>query len=123
MNYTFYELAVQNWCSKSVPLIHGLWPDYTHSTYPAFCGGPAFDLDLLKQSPSYDKIAEYWQDCTPDETITLWEHEWSKHGTCVSAQTGFSQNEYFEKAVELYEEYPDGGCFDLDFVWVDCQKY
>lgn len=118
MNYTFYELAVQTWCSEK-PLIHGLWPDYTHSTYPAFCGGPAFDLDLLKQSTVYDKIAEYWQDCTPEETAALWEHEWSKHGTCVSIQTGFEQNEYFEKTVALYEEHPDGGCFDLDFVWID----
>ena len=119
MNYSFYELAVQNWCSKSTPLIHGLCPDYTHTTYPAFCGGAAFDLDLLKQSASYDKIAEYWQDCTPDETVALWEHEWSKHGTCVAAQTGFTQNDYFEKAVVLYEEYPNGGYFDLDFVWID----
>ena len=63
--------------------------------------------------------AEYWQDCTPEETVALWEHEWSKHGTCVSIQTGFEQNEYFEKTVALYEGYPDGGYFDLDFVWID----
>ena len=118
MNYSFYELAVQNWCS-SKPLIHGLWPDYTETTYPSFCEGTAFNLDLLKQSLSYDKISEYWRDCTTDETIALWEHEWLKHGTCVASQTGFTQNEYFEKAVALYEAYPEGGCFDLNFVWTD----
>ena len=118
VNYTFYNLAVQNWCSNT-NFIHGLWPDITQTAYPSFCGGPAFDLELLKQSKSYDKIEKYWYDCTQDQTYSLWDHEWSKHGTCVN---GLEQNEYFEKAIELFEQNPDGGCFDLDFVLIDCES-
>lgn len=79
-----------------------------------------FDLELLRSSDRYTEIAEYWVDCTESDTIELYEHEWNKHGTCVAAMTGFSQNEYFEKALELYYENTNGGCYDLDFVNIDC---
>ena len=117
--YIFYNLAVQTWCSSN-NLIHGLWPDYSSTAYPSFCAGLPFDLDLLKQSPKYGEISKYWYDCTQDETYSLYEHEWSKHGTCVAAQTGFTQNEYFEKALELFMANNDGGCYDLEFAPIDC---
>ena len=69
-------------------------------------------------------MLENWYDCTMDDTISLYEHEWSKHGTCVAMQAGFTQNEYFEKTMELFDIYKglnqDTVCFDLDFNMVDC---
>ena len=119
MSYNYYFLAVQNWCSTENQ-IHGLWADYTPTTYPSFCDGNPFDLDELKRSTQYNKLMEVWSDCTYNDTIALYEHEWTKHGTCISSQTGFTQNEYFEKALYLFEENTDGGCYDLQFTNIDC---
>ena len=117
----YYLLAFQNWCSINYQ-IHGLWSDYTPTSYPSFCTDVPFSLDDLKTSSVYDEMLINWSDCNYNETIALYEHEWSKHGTCF---TQFSQNEYFEKAMELYNQYNnyDGVsvCFDTDFIKIDCE--
>jgi ribonuclease I len=77
-------------------------------------------LTELQESPQYDTLAKVWTDCSYDETISLYEHEWSKHGTCVFAETGIGQNEYFETALTLFEQSPNGGCFDLQFKPFEC---
>jgi ribonuclease I len=116
--YTFYCLALQNWCSTDYK-IHGLWPDYDADSYPSFCSEIPFNLEELQKSTKYESILEKWYDCTYNDTIALYEHEWAKHGTCVAAQTGFSQNDYFEKVIELFDTYNefngDAICFDLNF--------
>jgi ribonuclease I len=119
MSYNYYQLAVQSWCSSS-NLIHGLWPDLNRTSYPAFCVGPEFDIEQLRRSPMYSDIETYWYDCTEEQTIALYEHEWTKHGTCVSESTGFTQNMYFEKALALFLENPLGGCYDLNFESIVC---
>ena len=116
MLYNYYYLALQTWCTPEYK-IHGLWADITPTTYPSYCTDVPFDLDKLKQSPKYDAILEAWSDCTYEDTITLYEHEWAKHGTCIS---GLDQNGYFEKTLELYQEYGYPACFDLDFNKIDC---
>ena len=124
--YAYYCLALQTWCSTDYK-IHGLWPDYDATSYPSYCGETPFDLEELKRSPKYESMLENWYDCTLNDTIALYEHEWLKHGTCVSMQAGFSQNEYFEKALELFEQYKDlkkgmeTVCFDLEFNMIDCE--
>lgn len=119
--YTFYCLALQNWCSIDYK-IHGLWPDYDNIHYPSYCSNTPFDWDKLKQSTKYSEILENWYDCNIDETIALYEHEWLKHGTCVAMQTGFTQNEYFEKTLELFNIYRDAGIneiyLDLNFTQI-----
>ena len=119
MLYNYYMLAVQCWCSSS-NLIHGLWPDLNQTSYPEYCNGPAFDLEQLQGSSRYPEIKKYWQDCTDEQTFALYEHEWDKHGKCVALQTGFVQNEYFEKALSLFMENNQGGCYDLNFVAIRC---
>jgi ribonuclease T2 len=121
--YNYYYLAVQNWCSVEY-LIHGLWADINSTSYPSFCTDSAFDLTELQKSTQYENILDAWYDCSYEDTISLYEHEWSKHGTCIALQLGITQNEYFEKTVSLYETYKDGAndiCFDLDFNVIPCK--
>jgi ribonuclease I len=123
-SYTFYCLALQNWCSVDYK-IHGLWPDYDVTTYPSFCSDTPFDWDELKKSAKYTEMLENWYDCTMDDTIALYEHEWLKHGTCVAMQAGFTQNEYFEKTLELFDLYKDMGLteiyLDLNFTLISSE--
>ena len=125
--YNYYILALQNWCSTDYK-IHGLWGDVDSTHYPSYCSTISLDSIELKKSPKYDEIKKHWYDCTEEQTLTLYTHEWEKHGTCISKQTGFSQNEYFEKTLELYTKYSKNGsdssdvyiCFDLNFVKIEC---
>ena len=124
--YNYYKLAVQNWCSMNDYKIHGLWADVNASFYPTHCQNTSFNMSELQTSPHFDEIMEKWYDCSYDQTVSLYDHEWSKHGTCISAQTGFTQNEYFEKTVDLYSSYSSSSsssspiCFDLMFVPIQC---
>ncbi len=121
--YNYYLLALQNWCTTDYQ-IHGLWSDITSTTYPSYCTDIPFNLTQLQQSDKYDQISNFWTDCDYHNTISLYEHEWTKHGTCVALQTGFSQNDYFEKALELYLDNSSNQgrdvCFDLEFNKIVC---
>ena len=118
-SYAFYCLAFQTWCSSEYK-IHGLWPDYDATSYPSYCTNVPFDLEELKKSARYEDLLEKWYDCTLNDTIALYEHEWLKHGTCVAEQIGYTQNEYFEKTLELFDLYKGMGVdeihLDLEFV-------
>lgn len=59
-------------------------------------------------------MSEYWKDFRGDDS-NLWQHEWNKHGTCVSTlepdcyEDYLPQQEvvdYFDKTVEVYKELP-----------------
>lgn len=59
-------------------------------------------------------MSEYWKDFRGDDNH-LWEHEWNKHGTCVSTlepdcyEDYLPQQEvvdYFDKTVEVYKDLP-----------------
>lgn len=59
-------------------------------------------------------MSEFWKDYQGDDE-QFWEHEWEKHGTCVSTldtecYTDYAPTEeavsYFEKTVELFKELP-----------------
>jgi len=120
--YSYYYLASQNWCSADYK-IHGLWADITSTDYPSYCSDVAFDLAELQTSTRYDELLVKWFDCTYDETISLYEHEWSKHGTCIALQSGMTQNEFFEKTLDLFVAYNNGSdpvCFDLEFNQMSC---
>jgi ribonuclease I len=121
--YNYYLLAFQNWCSTEYQ-IHGLWSDINPTTYPSYCTNVPFNLQELQKSNKYDQMLEVWTDCNYNDTIALYEHEWSKHGTCIALETGFSQNEYFEKTIDLFmtNNVNDGAsiCFDMEFNKIDC---
>lgn len=121
--YNYYLLAFQNWCSTEYQ-IHGLWSDINPTTYPSYCTNVPFSLQELQKSDKYDQMLQVWTDCNYNDTIALYEHEWSKHGTCIALETGFSQNEYFEKTLDLFmtNNVNDGAsiCFDMKFNKIIC---
>jgi len=60
--------------------IHGLWPQRNDGTWPQFCPGPTWNGTELE--PIRTQLDDYWPSyfSPPRE---FWDHEWSKHGTCV----------------------------------------
>ncbi len=74
--------------------LHGLWPDGTGKTWPQYCKA----ADILPAAVIKDNL------CTTPSAQLL-QHEWAKHGTCMSA----SPAAYFDKSKRLYAglRYPD----------------
>ena len=85
--------------------IHGLWPQYSVSGYPASCTTEPFDTAIPAQIGE-EKMVQYWPNVQSTENSSsydsFWEHEWSKHGTC----TGLSQTDYFDYALGLTNRIP-----------------
>lgn len=59
-------------------------------------------------------MSEYWKDFRGDDA-NLWEHEWNKHGTCISTLETKCYSDYvpqeevvdyFDKAVDLFKRLP-----------------
>lgn len=81
--------------------IHGLWPNRNDGTWPASCTNEEFDESEFK-----DVLANMNTDwgtlaCSSSHNEDFWEHEWSKHGTC----SGLSQHDYFQRSIDLYNDY------------------
>jgi ribonuclease T2 len=71
--------------------IHGLWPNRARvsvNQQPQFCSHVPLDL-----SPAVKADLERYMPGGP----ALWQHEWSRHGTC----SGLAPDAYFSKAVDL----------------------
>jgi ribonuclease T2 len=67
-------------------VLHGLWPQNFSGTWPGNCGtqpGPASYTPYLKDTPS----------------LTLLQHEWTKHGTC----SGLAADAFFTTADRAFE--------------------
>ncbi|OTB20073.1 hypothetical protein K445DRAFT_313882 [Daldinia sp. EC12] len=100
--------------------IHGLWPDHCDGTYDATCDSKrAYKniSDILKSAGNDDLLSymeTFWlpNDSTGEE---FWEHEWGKHGTCVSTLnpscfTDYKATDevpyYFNTTVSLFKSLP-----------------
>lgn len=93
-------------CAEPLPYwktnftIHGLWPQYATSGYPASCTVEPFNPSIVDEV-GLDTMITRWPDVKYDannpEYDSFWEHEWTKHGTC----SGLSQYEYFSAAIAL----------------------
>ncbi|KAI1386654.1 ribonuclease M [Hypoxylon trugodes] len=100
--------------------IHGLWPDHCDGTYDSTCDSKRAYTnisDILKSSGNDDLLTymeTYWlpNDSTGEE---FWEHEWGKHGTCVSTLepscfTDYQPTEevpyFFNTTVSLFKSLP-----------------
>ncbi|KAJ7492316.1 ribonuclease [Mycena latifolia] len=69
--------------------IHGLWPDHCDGTFDSTCDssraytGLSSLLTAQGASDTLSYMNTYWKDINGDDE-SFWEHEWSKHGTCMS---------------------------------------
>jgi ribonuclease T2 len=100
--------------------IHGLWPDNCDGTYESSCDssreytGISSILTKFGYTSTLNYMNTYWKDID-DNDETFWEHEWSKHGTCISTlepscYTNYQSEEecadFFKTAVNLFQTLP-----------------
>ena len=74
--------------------LHGLWPDGRGAVWPQYCRAAGLvDRQVVRATLC----------ATP--SVSLIQHEWAKHGTCMAARPG----DYFAQARRLYDglRYPD----------------
>ncbi|PSN62871.1 ribonuclease T2 [Corynespora cassiicola Philippines] len=100
--------------------LHGLWPDRCDGSYDANCDSSRVYRNISSIIKSFGKddllqyMSTYWKDYKGDDE-TFWQHEWSKHGTCISTLEPECYSEhvatqevvdYFQKAVDLFKGLP-----------------
>lgn len=100
--------------------IHGLWPDYCDGSFPAECDSErAYTniTDILTAFGADDTLSamqRLWKDYQGDDE-SFWQHEWGKHGTCVSTLEPRCYDNYeptqelvpyFARAVDLHTKHP-----------------
>ncbi|EME71434.1 ribonuclease I [Paramagnetospirillum caucaseum] len=82
-------------------VVHGLWPQYAEGRWPQCCQA----VPAVKPSPTVDEVSRVMV------SPRLRQHEWDKHGSCVTDR----QDEYFGKinraaaALGLAPALPAGG--------------
>jgi len=93
---------------RSAWSVHGLWPTQFHKIAPSFCNASwPFDVKVLEGIRG--DMDTYWPDIElRDVPNSLWEHEWSKHGTCAVGQVDgvSSEEQYFHTGCRLARENP-----------------
>lgn len=97
--------------------IHGLWPDNCDGTYDSSCDSSRAYTNMTELIQTYgsqsllDFMNTYWLSDS-ESAEAFWEHEWSKHGTCVSTlepsclsnyQTGEEAVTFFQVTVDLFK--------------------
>lgn len=95
-------------------------PDHCNGGFDQFCDSKRKYSNIsliLVDSGRRDLLeymSEYWKDYRGDDAH-LWQHEWDKHGTCVSTletrcyEDYIPQQEvvdYFDKSVEIFKQVP-----------------
>ncbi|OJJ51599.1 hypothetical protein ASPZODRAFT_127698 [Penicilliopsis zonata CBS 506.65] len=100
--------------------IHGLWPDHCDGGFDQYCDSKRqysnISLILIDagRGDLLDYMGKFWKDFRGDDN-SLYEHEWNKHGTCISTletkcySDYLPQEEvvdYFNKTVEIFEKLP-----------------
>ena len=76
--------------------IHGMWPNYKDGGYPSNCPSQySYDVPASLEQD----LNKYWQSYNGDSTW-FWQHEWSKHGTCVAKP--LSCPAYFQAVLDAY---------------------
>ncbi|KAL8940242.1 MAG: hypothetical protein Q9211_002372 [Gyalolechia sp. 1 TL-2023] len=97
--------------------VHGLWPDNCDGTYEQYCDPSREYTNITSiitaagRTDLLDYMNTYWKDYQGDDE-SFWEHEWDKHGTCISTlepscYTDYQPQEevvaYFQKTVDLFK--------------------
>ena len=89
--------------------IHGLWPDHCDGTYDANCDASRAYTNITQilqtgSSATLSYMQTYWKDYQGNDE-SFWEHEWSKHGTCISTlkPSCYTNYEPTQEAVDFFE--------------------
>lgn len=92
-------------------------PDHCDGTYDQYCDANRQYTNITAILQSYGATSllsymdTYWKDQAGNDE-SFWEHEWGKHGTCISTlnpncYSGYTPQEevldYFNKTVQLYQ--------------------
>ncbi|KAI1175034.1 ribonuclease t2 [Nemania sp. FL0916] len=99
--------------------IHGLWPDNCDGTYEQYCDESRqytnITAILRERAPCTLKTMQvYWKDYQGNDE-SFWEHEFGKHGTCISTLNpecypSYSATDevadFFTRAVTLFQTLP-----------------
>ncbi|KAH8814586.1 ribonuclease T2-like protein [Flagelloscypha sp. PMI_526] len=99
--------------------IHGLWPDNCDGTFDKSCDphrAYKHISSLLSNAGASDTL-DFMENCWKSSTghhEQFWEHEWSKHGTCMSTfsadcfsgDKGSEAVAFFETVVSLFKTLP-----------------
>ncbi|KAF2093229.1 ribonuclease T2 [Rhizodiscina lignyota] len=100
--------------------IHGLWPDHCDGTFDASCDHRRNHRNITQILRAFGKhelltdMHMYWKDWKGNDEY-LWQHEFSKHGTCISTLNPECYDEYeptqevpefFQRAVDLFKDLP-----------------
>ncbi|KAG8892805.1 ribonuclease T2-like, partial [Tulasnella sp. 417] len=101
--------------------VHGLWPDNCDGTWGQFCD-PSREYPSVAQvlkdnnrEDLLDWMTKHWLDQKGDNE-SFWEHEWNKHGTCMStleakcmpksSKNGTDAVAYFQTTINLHKAVP-----------------
>lgn len=102
---------------RNHPLLTPCRPDHCDGTYDQFCDQARQYTNISAIIASYGKndlldyMNTYWKDYAGNDE-TFWEHEWGKHGTCISTldpkcYTDYTGQEevvdFFQKTVDLFK--------------------
>ncbi|KAK6504454.1 ribonuclease T2-like [Arthrobotrys conoides] len=97
--------------------IHGLWPDNCDGTWEEFCDKSRETSDVTAVLKKFGKtetleyMNKYWKSNNNDDD-GFWQHEWNKHGTCMSTYepkcyTNYQKDQaiadYMDKTVEIFK--------------------
>ena len=88
--------------------VHGLWPDHCDGTYSQYCDENRQYKNISAILQSYGKtellayMEKYWKDQGGNDE-SFWEHEWGKHGTCIST---FDTNCYVNYTPQVRIPFP-----------------
>jgi len=99
--------------------IHGLWPNNCDGTYGQYCDESRQYTNITAILKSFgattllNYMNTYWLNDPDDGTNeSFWEHEWGKHGTCISTldtkcYTNYKPQEevvdFFNKTTQLFQ--------------------
>ncbi|SPQ25648.1 d00671a0-e2c6-49b6-9efb-7d3e34966d83 [Thermothielavioides terrestris] len=99
--------------------IHGLWPDHCDGTYDSSCDPSRAYTNITQilqaAAPStLQYMQTYWKDINGNDE-SFWEHEWGKHGTCISTlnpscyinyQPTQEAVDFFDRTVSMFQSLP-----------------
>ena len=88
-------------------LLHGLWPEFLNGSWPQYCD-PAAPFNMTSVQDLLPELHTYWPSLVAADQAAFWEHEWTRHGTCMEPFFGGSEakeHDYFRLVLTLREHF------------------